>query len=764
MLSSWDKVRSFLDMMDTLDVHSPHPSFSRLSLSSTTDSIQHPFFAGSRSWLVGNETIRQILSVIQPTIDSENRRKEIIEYLQYLIGATFGIKVFVCGSVPLKTYLPDGDVDLTAVSNTGSSEDFSANIFSLLEHEEKHNPNFPVRDVFCVPAQVRVVKCTVDNIAVDISFNQTAGLSALHFLEQVDQFVGKDHLFKLSIILIKAWCYYESRLLGGIHGLISTYGLEIMVLHVINLFHSMLHYPLAVLYKFIEYYSKFDWNKYCVAINGLVVLSALPKIEIVLLPNCDDLLLTEEFLRSFRDVLLPSTEVVGVSNSAFPVKFLNILDPLKDDNNLGRSVNKGNFFRIRSALSYGAEKLSDVLILPPEKIGAGLKHFFRNTLERNGRGKRLDVLFPVPLYGSESLKNVNNDLLFGIQCGMWFDDYDVSYPVRPAMPTPHQMWYNGWGEAGQNIQHEQFRYGYAEESLPSFDSPRDIVNHAAEESIRMRGMVPSFDNPGFAGHNNSRAISRNNARSFEQDWNSRGSNASAVDCRGRPQINATSVEGMRKSRGTYAFIPTYGRRSRQRIPTLEKNEVEQESGKEREKREEKGSENLDSHSGTPIESNISADVGESSSSVNYSMAGFPLLPASKPIPIRLSPLACTQGVEAKETSESFGSSHSTEFGSCKLTSPTSMSLSEAGKQSDSDGSVFLDALSEPTDAVVIPKDKNPSESQEITVAPEPALQLTDESEFPSLSRPEKPVITLCKKEFPPLRACLRSKKRNKGRR
>ncbi|KAK9682684.1 hypothetical protein RND81_10G089100 [Saponaria officinalis] len=659
MLSSWDKVRSFLETMDVRDVHSPYPFSSTFSSSSSnSDSVGHPSFVGTRSWLVGDETIKQILSVIQPTMDSENRRKEIIEFLQQLIGGALGIKVFVCGSVPLKTYLPHGDVDLTAVSNFGSSQELAADICGLLEYEKQNGAALPVRDVFSVPAQVRVVKCTVGNIAVDISFNQTAGLCALYFLDQVDQFVGKDHLFKLSIILIKAWCYYESRLLGSFYGLISTYGLEIMVLHVINLFHSSLHCPLAVLHKFLEYYSTFDWTLYCVAINGLVLLSSLPKIE-VLSSNCDGLLLTEDFLRCTRDPLLPSTGVVGTKNSVFPVKFLNILDPLKDDNNLGRSVNKGNFFRIRSALSYGAEKLREVLMLPPEKIGGGLEKFFKTTLERNGQGKRADVLFPVPVYGSESLKNVNTDLLTGIHYG-----------------------------------------------------------------------------------------------SFEENWNSRGT-ASSVDYRGGPQINDdTSVEGMWKSREFYPFIPSYDR-PMQEVPIFEDN------GKEHEKKKEEESGNLASQSGALIGSNIASDVGESSSLAKYSMDEFPVLPASKPIPIRPSPLACAQGDQVKETSES---SDSTEFGSCKLASPTSLSLSEAGKQSDSDGSIFLDALSEPTDAVVIPKDKSPSESQEKMVVPVPALQLTDESEFPPLSRPERPVITLSKKEFPPLRACLRSQKRSKGRR
>jgi len=63
---------------------------------------------------------------------------------------------------------------------------------------------------------------------------------------QVDRKIGKDHLFKRSIILVKAWCYYESRILGAHHGLISTYALETLVLYIFHLFHASLHGPLEV--------------------------------------------------------------------------------------------------------------------------------------------------------------------------------------------------------------------------------------------------------------------------------------------------------------------------------------------------------------------------------------------------------------------------------------------------------------------------------------------------------------------------------------
>lgn len=45
---------------------------------------------------------------------------------------------------------------------------------------------------------------------------------------------------------MKAWCYYESRLLGAHHGLISTYALETLVLYVFNKYHETIDSPLSV--------------------------------------------------------------------------------------------------------------------------------------------------------------------------------------------------------------------------------------------------------------------------------------------------------------------------------------------------------------------------------------------------------------------------------------------------------------------------------------------------------------------------------------
>ncbi|KAM2281263.1 hypothetical protein EV2_042748 [Malus domestica] len=359
-------------------------------------------------WSLLEERTQEILWTIQSNVESELRRKMFADYVQRLLVGHLATEVFSFGSVPLKTYLPDGDIDLTALCLPNLVDMLALKICAILEDHQPQDSKFQIKDVCYVRAQVKVVKCIVNNMAIDISFNQTAGLSTLCFLEQVDRLFGKDHLFKTSIILIKAWCYYESRVLGAHHGLIAAYGLETLVLFIVNRFHSSLHGPLEVLLIFLEYYSTFDWENYALSINGPVALASLPEIIVTPQNEGEEFLLSEEFVRECRLAFPDPAAAEADSVDEFPIKFLNIVDPLKDNNNLGRSVSKGNFYRIRSAFSLGAQTLREVLMLPGERIGMALENFFVTTLDRNGRGERADLTTPVPAFGTGT--SVESDL------------------------------------------------------------------------------------------------------------------------------------------------------------------------------------------------------------------------------------------------------------------------------------------------------------------------------------------------------------------
>jgi hypothetical protein len=345
-------------------------------------------------WSIAEERTAELIDLIQPNKPSEERRNAIANYVQRLISKCFSCEVFTFGSVPLKTYLPDGDIDVTAFSkNQNLKETWADEVRDMLESEEKSAAaEFRVKEVQYIQAEVRIIKCLVENIVVDISFNQLGGLCTLCFLEEVDSMIKQNHLLKRSIILIKAWCYYESRILGAHHGLISTYALEILVLYIFHVFDNSFAGPLEVLYRFMEFFSKFDWENFCVSLWGPVPMSSLPQM-LAVPPRRDQeqLLPSQMFLRACNSVftVLPG----GLENNDLPFtsKFLNVIDPLRTNNNLGRSVTKGNFYRIRSAFAFGAQRLARLLDCPKENIVAEVNQFFFNTLDRHGKGERPDA-------------------------------------------------------------------------------------------------------------------------------------------------------------------------------------------------------------------------------------------------------------------------------------------------------------------------------------------------------------------------------------
>lgn len=51
----------------------------------------------------------------------------------------------------------------------------------------------------------RVISCIVDGIEVLIAANEIDELCHLGFFEQIDRRIGRNHLFKRSLILIKTW-------------------------------------------------------------------------------------------------------------------------------------------------------------------------------------------------------------------------------------------------------------------------------------------------------------------------------------------------------------------------------------------------------------------------------------------------------------------------------------------------------------------------------------------------------------------------------
>ncbi|CAJ1974368.1 unnamed protein product [Sphenostylis stenocarpa] len=300
-------------------------------------SSEAPLFAtlvDQKRWSQAEGRTGELLAQIQPNQTSEAHRNAVLSYLRSLIVMRVPCQVFPFGSVPLKTYLPDGDIDLTAFCEDQHLEDsLIQDIQRILEREQKNEEaQFHVKEVQYIRAKVKIIKCLVENFVVDISFNQISGLGTLCFIEEV-------------------------------------------------------------LFRFLDFFSKFDWSKYCISLRGPVPIRSLPNMEAE--PprnNCGKLLLTQQFLTACEfnyGVLCSSKEL---NEKPFVSKYMNIVDPLLANNNLGGSINKGNLSRIKSAIALGAKRIQRLLACPEDNVIAEIDLFFKNTWERNGKGNWIDKL------------------------------------------------------------------------------------------------------------------------------------------------------------------------------------------------------------------------------------------------------------------------------------------------------------------------------------------------------------------------------------
>jgi hypothetical protein len=68
------------------------------------------------------------------------------------------IQVFAFGSVPLRTYLPDGDVDITVLGNTWLNSTFIDDVRSMLESEQENcDAEFKLTGLHFINAEVQCI-------------------------------------------------------------------------------------------------------------------------------------------------------------------------------------------------------------------------------------------------------------------------------------------------------------------------------------------------------------------------------------------------------------------------------------------------------------------------------------------------------------------------------------------------------------------------------------------------------------------------------
>jgi hypothetical protein len=165
--------------------------------------------------------------------------------------------------------LPKPESSTTSTLQDQQSSSFSSSSSSLLGHIISNVS-------FMDEHGVHSLQCLVaNNMTIDIRVNEKINLCFYSFLEEFDQtIIENDHIFKKSLIMIRAWWTLEVAsnysTSGGSQSLplLPDESLCIMICAIFNRYHHRIFHPIHALSIFIAEYASFDWTSNALTIFG----------------------------------------------------------------------------------------------------------------------------------------------------------------------------------------------------------------------------------------------------------------------------------------------------------------------------------------------------------------------------------------------------------------------------------------------------------------------------------------------------------------
>ena len=375
-----------------------------------------------------------ILDIIGPTLERENKRNINLNIVKSIITKIFQNKlpdyttyILTYGSFPMKAYLKNADIDVTIFFGPKIEKkvlielplDLINKAIHLIKEEfERYNKEISFElfsDIKIIMADIRLLKCKIGSISLDISVNNFSGLYKIVLIDYIEnQFKSqfnknnlfldtsysdnKLNIFRRTLLLVKGWCYFEGNLMGSNIGLMASYTLEILVIYVFNNYYEFIYNEFDGFEKFFEIMEKINWEKNIISLFGVFSnINFQKKLSIfnthlqnskdkdnkdtnepfwyykdkynkidkgfnILLNNANDKD-NEPLLKlnELKKLITPVNKSIGniylkkegkLINSANFDKLINILDPINNYNNLGKSINYHSNSKMKKVIIY----------------------------------------------------------------------------------------------------------------------------------------------------------------------------------------------------------------------------------------------------------------------------------------------------------------------------------------------------------------------------------------------------------------------------
>ncbi|CAM9178733.1 unnamed protein product, partial [Ectocarpus fasciculatus] len=351
--------------------------------------------------------IDELLVSVLPQKVQLSQRVDVRSFISNEIFKTLGVHAIDIGHYRLKSFLPDESIELGISLGVEEEQTWCDKLCKDLgclgvEAGGAGNaPMYSIADLAATPPGEKnsrwMLRFSVGTVFVCITTVSKADLCTVAFLEEVDQLVGRDHLFKRSVILVKAWWLYESEVVVGNAAPAwtpHTWLLCSLVCFIFNKHHERIFHPLHAMVFFFKELAYFDWKN-----NILSVCGKIPKGENLKHgPDCelDSPLICSDVISKYRDLALNFTTVEDMTpRESFDQNFAGVFveHPLLSGTNLLHiSIETdpdSSTFVI--SLKAGVLLLCSMINSGPERRQESVNHMFAETIHRFGSSIKKDA-------------------------------------------------------------------------------------------------------------------------------------------------------------------------------------------------------------------------------------------------------------------------------------------------------------------------------------------------------------------------------------
>lgn len=242
--------------------------------------------------------IERTINFIIPQDSDVRHRISIERYVFQLVRSCLGAQVYENGLHAIKCFLPDDELTLSIyickglescwytrlnekLSRIVSGNDDQLKPLDMDNNERNSDPHCTITNVSCKMENGQFkLQLSIGDISIDIRPNVKLDLCFGAFLEETDRIIGRSHLFKRTLMMLRAWwqleapTYFSSSQFN--HSIISHSCLCTLVIAIFQKYHFRIFYPFQAFCLFFAEYANFDWGSNAISIVGPIRSQCLP--------------------------------------------------------------------------------------------------------------------------------------------------------------------------------------------------------------------------------------------------------------------------------------------------------------------------------------------------------------------------------------------------------------------------------------------------------------------------------------------------------